>query len=129
MSEPHLDELDLLALEERNGQSVNPAEVRALLREVRRLQNWRPAIEQALGGMQQWQRLSHKAACENVELRALATQLCLALIEHRIDMHQTSSRPCATCRQSQKALDAAKAFLGPEYPKREREVSLYGRRS
>jgi hypothetical protein len=40
------------------------------------------------------------------ELEALGTELAAALRKHRADMHNTSNRPCPTCRQSAKALAA-----------------------
>jgi hypothetical protein len=48
-------------------------------------------------------------AAELTRLQAMETELRSALIAHRIDLHQSSGRPCPTCRQSAKA-------LGPNAP-------------
>lgn len=95
----------------------NAADVRGLIEEIVQLQKWKPAIEQAQEGMRSWMREAHEAACREAAWRALAVQLVMALQEHRVDMHQTSSRPCATCCLSARALARAQELLGPEYPK------------
>ena len=38
------------------------------------------------------------------EVEKVADELAAALKHHRADMHNTSSRPCPTCRQSAVAL-------------------------
>ena len=60
-----------------------------------------------------------KETAHEGEAAYLAGLLAEALRAHRADMHNTSSRPCATCAQSARALSAYDRWrrtnpLGPE---------------
>jgi hypothetical protein len=62
------------------------------------------SIPDLLDALSEQTRLRERAEQRERELMAAADELAASLEAHRYDMHQTSKRPCATCRRSQDAL-------------------------